>query len=61
MRLVPVRVMGKVESVNMHDGIFFELIGDLERGHAGLACGLEEIGKLNDRISENVRQLDSVA
>jgi aerotaxis receptor len=59
--LVAVRVMGKVESVNMRSGIFFDLIGDLERGHAGLASGLEEIGKLNERISENMRQLDSVA
>ncbi|MFC3073664.1 PAS domain-containing protein [Shinella pollutisoli] len=59
--LVAVRVMGKVESVNMSSGIFFDLIADLERGHAGLASGLEEIGRLNDRISENVRQLDTVA
>ena len=59
--LVAVRVMGKVESVNMRSGIFFDLIGDLEKGHAALASGLEEIGRLNDRISENVRQLDSVA
>lgn len=59
--LVAVRVMGKVESVNMRSGIFFDLIGDLERGHAGLASGLDEIGRLNDRISDNVRELDTVA
>lgn len=59
--LVAVRVMGKVESVNMRNSIFFDLIGDLERGHASLASGIEEIGRMNDKISENVKQIDAVA
>lgn len=59
--LVAVRVMGKVESVNLCNGIFSDLIGDLEKGQQTLTSGLEDIGKLNDRIRENVTQLDSVA
>jgi len=57
--LVAVRVMGKVESVNLSNGIFSDLIGDLEKGQQTLTSGLENIGKLNDRIRENVLQLDS--
>lgn len=59
--LVAVRVMGKVESVNMYNGVFFDLIGDLEKGQASLSDGLDEIGKLNNKIRENVKQLDAVA
>jgi hypothetical protein len=43
----------------MRSGIFFDLISDLEHGHAGLACGLSDIGWPNDRISDNVRALDT--
>ena len=57
--LPAVCVMGKVESVSMRSGIFVDLISDLEHGHAGLACGLDEIGRPNDRISDNVRALDT--
>lgn len=58
--LVAVRVMGKVESVNMSNGIFSDLIGDLEKGQQTLTSGLEAIGKLNDKIRENVIQLESI-
>lgn len=57
--LVAVRVMGKVESVNILSGIFSELIGDLEKGQEALSSGLAEIGLLNTRVGENMRQLES--
>jgi len=56
--LVAVRVMGKVESVNMYNGIFTELIGDLEKGQEALSAGLAEIWAINTRISDNVEQLE---
>ena len=55
--LVAVRVMGKVESVKMSGGNFPDLIDDLEQGQQTLTSGLEEIGKLNDGMRENVLQL----
>ncbi|MFA7307916.1 MAG: PAS domain-containing protein [Hyphomicrobium sp.] len=58
--LVAVRVMGKVESVNLSNGIFSDLIADLEKGQQTLTSGLEDIGKLNDRIRETVMQLDAL-
>jgi aerotaxis receptor len=59
--LVAVRVMGKVESVNLRNEIFSDLIGDLEKGQQTLTSGLESIGKLNDQIRENVLQMDATA
>lgn len=56
--LVAVRVMGKVESVGLYDGIFAELIGDLERGQHSLSSGLAEIWTINTRISDDLEQLD---
>src|SRR5690606_1476285 len=48
--LAAVRVMGKVESVNMYRGMFAELIGDLEKGQEALSAGLSEIWGINNRI-----------
>lgn len=59
--LIAVRVMGKVESVSLSNGIFSDLIADLEKGQQTLTCGLEDIGKLNDRIRETVLQLDTLS
>ena len=59
--LVAVRVMGKVESVKMSGGNFPDLIDDLEQGQQTLTSGLEEIGKLNDGMRENVLQLASIS
>lgn len=59
--LVAVRVMGKVESVSLSNGIFSDLIGDLEKGQQTLTHGLEDIAKLNDRIRETVQQLDALS
>ena len=56
--LVAVRVMGKVESVNMYHGIFAELIGDLERGQEALSGGLSDIWSINSRIKDNIRHID---
>lgn len=56
--LVAVRVMGKVESVNMYQGIFAELIGDLERGQEALSSGLSDIWEINNRIRDNIRHID---
>lgn len=58
--LVAVRVMGKVESVKMSGGNFPDLIDDLEQGQQTLTSGLEEIGKLNDGMRENVLQLTTI-
>lgn len=57
--LVAVRVMGKVESVNMYNGMFKELITDLEQGQADLSAGLNEIWNVNNRISDNIRHIES--
>jgi aerotaxis receptor len=56
--LVAVRVMGKVESVNMYRGIFAELIGDLERGQEALSSGLSDIWSINSRIESSIRHID---
>lgn len=56
--LAAVRVMGKVESVNILGGIFSDLIGDLEKGQEALSSGLAEIGRLNIRVGETLRQLE---
>lgn len=56
--LVAVRVMGKVESINMDDTIFSDLIGDLEAGQETLTSGLDDIGRLNDQIREDVIRLE---
>ncbi len=58
--LVAVRVMGKVESVKMSGGNFPDLINDLEQGQQTLTSGLEEIGKLNDGMRDNILQLASI-
>ena len=58
--LVAVRVMGKVESVKMSGGNFPDLIDDLEQGQQTLTSGLEEIGKLNDGMRDNILQLASI-
>ena len=52
--------MGKVESVKMSGGNFPDLIDDLEQGQQTLTSGLEEIGKLNDGMRENVLQLTTI-
>ncbi|MBE0692881.1 MAG: PAS domain-containing protein [Aquamicrobium sp.] len=57
--LVAVRVMGKVESVNMYNGMFRELISDLEQGQADLSAGLNEIWNVNNRISDNIRHIEN--
>ncbi|MBN9353613.1 MAG: hypothetical protein J0H04_06380, partial [Hyphomicrobium denitrificans] len=59
--LIAVRVMGKVESVGLSNGIFSDLIADLEQGQHTLTRGLEDIAKLNDRIRETVVELDTLA
>jgi len=59
--LIAVRVMGKVESVGLSNGIFSDLIADLEQGQQTLTRGLEDIAKLNDRIRETVVELDTLA
>lgn len=56
--LAAVRVMGKVESVNMYRGMFAELIGDLEKGQEALSAGLSEIWGINNRIRDNIRHID---
>ncbi len=56
--LVAVRVMGKVESVNMYRGIFAELIGDLEKGQEALSSGLSDIWSINSRIKGSIRHID---
>lgn len=56
--LAAVRVMGKVESVNMYRGMFAELIGDLEKGQDALAAGLSEIWGINNRIRDTIRDID---
>ncbi len=58
--LVAVRVMGKVESVKMSGGNFPDLINDLEQGQQTLTSGLEEIGKLNDGMRDNILRLASI-
>ncbi|MBN9352818.1 MAG: PAS domain-containing protein [Hyphomicrobium denitrificans] len=58
--LIAVRVMGKVESVGLSNGIFSDLIADLEQGQQTLTRGLENIAKLNDRIRETVVELDTL-
>lgn len=59
--LVAVRVMGKVESVNLYSGIFAELIGDLEKGQEALSSGLSDIWSINGRIQDNIRHIDGNA
>ncbi len=56
--LAAVRVMGKVESVNIYRGMFAELIGDLEKGQEALSAGLSEIWGINNRIRDNIRHID---
>lgn len=55
--LVAVRVMGKVASVNMYNGMFAELIGDLEKGQEALSAGLAEIWAINTGIGDRVERL----
>lgn len=57
--LVAVRVMGKVESVNMYNGMFQELISDLEQGQSNLSSGLTEIWNVNNKISDNIRHIEN--
>lgn len=55
--LVAIRVMGKVESVNIYRGMFAELIGDLEKGQEALSSGLSEIWGINNRIKDNIGRI----
>lgn len=56
--LVAIRVMGKVESVNIYGGMFAELIGDLEKGQEALSAGLSEIWGINSRIKDSIGRID---
>ncbi|HCL64600.1 MAG TPA: hypothetical protein DIC56_07090 [Rhizobium sp.] len=59
--LAAVRVMGKVESARSGQGVFDDLIADLEACQKTIATGLHEIGIINNTMRESFETLASAS
>lgn len=55
--LVAIRVMGKVESARSGQGVFDDLIADLEACQKTIATGLHEIGIINNTMRDSIETL----